>query len=194
VFVIYLGSLLFGGVLIAATVVAGADHGDVHLGDVDHGGDGGHDQGHANAWLSLFGIRFWSFGTAFFGLTGLVLRALGWPGLAPIVAGAVGVATGLGASATFRTLTRESIGAVQSAGALVGREGKLLLPVARGQRGKVRLGLPAGGDLDLLAESGEDEALDAGATVLVVEVKGNVAVVARAPAEPPAPRPPSPTA
>ncbi len=69
----------------------------------------------------------------------------------------------------------------------MGREGKLLLPVARGQRGKVRLGLPGGGDVDLLAES-EDEALGSGAEVLIVEVRGNVAVVARAPAERPGPR------
>jgi len=44
----------------------------------------------------------------------------------------------------------------------------------------VRIGAPGGGDVDLVAES--DEALDAGAPVLIVEVKGNVAVVARAPA------------
>ena len=192
-FAIYLGSLLFGGVLIAASALLGADHGaELHGGgdaghgggNADHGGDNAQNQG--PAWVSLFGLRFWSFGTTFFGITGLVLRAIGLSSLAPLVSTGVGVAAGLGASATFRRLTGETVGRVRDAAALVGREGKLLLPVARGQRGKVRLAQPGGGDVDLLAES--DEALASGAEVLIVEVRGNVAVVARAPAERPAPR------
>jgi len=187
VFAIYLGSLLFGGVLIAASALGVGHDTDVHAGGDVHAGAGdGHDQGHGSSWLALFGIRFWSFGAAFFGLTGLVLRALGGPALAPFIAGAVGVAAGLGASATFRALTREVVGQLPEAGALIGREGRLLLPVASAQRGKVRIGAPGGGDVDLVAES--DEALDAGAPVLIVEVKGNVAVVARAPAGGAAPR------
>jgi membrane protein implicated in regulation of membrane protease activity len=192
-FAIYLGSLLFGGVLIAASVLAGADHGaELHGGgdaghgggDTDHGGDKGQNQG--PTWISLFGLRFWSFASTFFGITGLVLRAIGLSALAPLVSGVVGVAAGLGASAAFRRLTGETVGQVRDAGALVGREGTLLLPVARGQRGKVRLAQPGGGDVDLLAES--DEALASGTEVLIVEVRGNVAMVARAPAERPAPR------
>ena len=192
-FAIYLGSLLFGGVLIAASALLGADHGaEIHGGgdaghgggNADHGGDNAQNQG--PAWVSLFGLRFWSFGTTFFGITGLVLRAIDLPSLAPLVSTGVGVAAGLGASATFRRLTGETVGRVRDAAALVGREGRLLLPVARGQRGKVRLAQPGGGDVDLLAES--DEALASGAEVLIVEVRGNVAVVARAPAERPVPR------
>ncbi len=191
-FAIYLGSLLFGGVLIAASAFGGADHGaELHAGgDAGHGGDNashGEAQNQGLAWLSLFGLRFWSFASTFFGITGLALRAIGWSALAPLVSAGVGAAAGLCASATFRRLTGETVGQVRDAAAFVGREGKLLLPVARGQRGKVRLGLPGGGDVDLLAES-EDEALGSGAEVLIVEVRGNVAVVARAPAERPGPR------
>jgi hypothetical protein len=117
VFAIYLGALLFGGVLIAASAL-GIGH-DAHAGgggdgDVHAGGGDGHDQGHGSNWLSLFGIRFWSFGTAFFGLTGLVLRGLGFSALAPFLGTAVGVAAGLGASATFRALSREVVGQVCS--------------------------------------------------------------------------------
>jgi membrane protein implicated in regulation of membrane protease activity len=187
VFAIYLGSLLFGGVLIAASALLGADHGaELHGGggNAGHGGDNSQNQG--SAWVSLFGLRFWSFGSAFFGITGLVLRAIGLSALAPLVSTGVGIAAGLGASAMFRRLTGETVGQVRDAAALVGREGKLLLPVARGQRGKVRLAQPGGGDVDLLAES--DEALVSGTEVLIVEVRGNVAVVARAPAERPVPR------
>jgi membrane protein implicated in regulation of membrane protease activity len=193
VVVVYVGSLLFGGVLIAASFFGAGHDADVHAGG-DTGGHGsgdGHDQSQASAILSLFGLRFWSFGAAFFGLTGVVLQVLGGPALAvaaPLISGGVGVAAGLGASTAFRALARDTIGQVKGASALVGREGRLLLPVARTQRGKVRMPVPGGGHVDLLAESDDDEALDAGVEVLIVEVRGNVAIVERAPAALPASR------
>jgi hypothetical protein len=177
--------LLFGGVLILASVFGAGEH------EVDaHGGDGadGHGEGAGHAlFAALFGIRFWSFGAAFFGLTSLLLRALGGEGMrvvAPVVGSVAGVAAGLTASFFFRRMTRESVGRVGDAASLVGREGRLLLPVARAQPGKVRLAQPAGGHLDLVAElaEGENDALAAGAEAIVVEVRGTVAVVTRAPA------------
>jgi membrane protein implicated in regulation of membrane protease activity len=178
---IYVGSLLFGGLLIVASVL-GIGHGsDAHGGDAGGGGasDGDHGHGSSNALLSLLGLRFWSFATAFFGLTGLIVGGLGWSGVAPIAAAGVGVAAGFGASTAFRVLSRDVIGQVSDASALVGREGRLLLPVNKGQRGKIRLTQAAGGHVDLLAESDDDDALPAGADVLIVEVRGNVAIVAR---------------
>jgi hypothetical protein len=183
VFAVYLGALLFGGVLLIASMVGfghGDGGGDAHVGDA--GGDHGHGHDQSSSWLALFGVRFWSFGCAFFGLCGLILHRLGGDGLralAPAVAAAVGVATGLGASATFRALSRGTVGQVAGADALVGREATLLLPVARSQRGKLRLAQPGGGHVDMVAESDDDEALAAGVAVLIVEVRGNVALVAR---------------
>ena len=180
---VYVGSLLFGGLLIVASLFGAGHDTDLHLGDGGHAGHtgDGHDQSVASALLSLFGIRFWTFGAAFFGLTGAVLHVVGGGLTAtPFIAGGVGVVAGLGASTAFRVLARDTIGQVAAASALVGREGRLLLPVARGQRGKVRVAVPGASDLDLLAESDDDETLAAGAEVLIVEVRGNVAIVARA--------------
>ena len=191
-FAVYVGFLLFGGLLIVASVF-GAGHdadihvGDLHIGDGGHGHGDGHDQSQASAWLSLFGLRFWSFGAAFFGLTGLILHLVGGGVLAvaaPFVSAGVGVAAGLGASIAFRTLARDTIGQVRGAAALVGREGRVLLPIARAQRGKLRMAVPGGGHLDLLAESDDDGVIEAGADVLIVDLRGNVAVVERAPAAP----------
>jgi hypothetical protein len=183
---IYIGALLFGGVLILASVFGAGEHGV----DAHGGGDGadahGESAGHV-LFAALFGIRFWSFGAAFFGLTGLLLRALGGDAMrvaAPVVGAVAGVAAGLAASFFFRRMTRESVGRVGEAAGLVGREGRLLLPVARGQQGKLRLAQPAGGHIDLIAQLVEDESdtLAAGSDAIVVEVRGTVVVVARAPA------------
>jgi membrane protein implicated in regulation of membrane protease activity len=192
VLAVYLGSLAFGALLILASLLgAGHDadvHVDLHVGD-GHGGGDGHDQSQASALLALFGIRFWSFATMFFGATGAILHLFGGPALAvlaPFIAAAVGVAAGLGASMTFRALSRDTVGQLRP-GALIGRSGRLLLPVARGQRGKVRIAVPGSGDVDLIAES-DDASLDTGADVLIVEVRGNIAVVERAPETSPAGR------
>jgi len=174
---IFIGALLFGGLLIAASAFGAGDH--PVDGFAAHAADP-HAEGSTHGQIiALFGLRFWSFAAAFFGVTGILLRVAGVPGAVGI-SGAVGLAAGLSASVFFRKMTREAVGRVGDVGALVGREGKLLLPVARAQQGKVRLAQPAGGHVDLVAEA--DEALAAGAEVIVVEVRGNVAIVARAPA------------
>lgn len=181
---IYIGALLFGGVLILASIFGAGEHQvDVHGGDAsDPHAEG---TGHA-LFAALFGIRFWSFGAAFFGLAGLLLQLLGTAPLravSPILSGCVGITAGLMASLFFRKMTREAVGRVGDAAALVGREGRLLLPLSRGQQSKVRIAHAAGGHQDLVAEivAGEDEALATGADVIVVELRGTVAVVTRAP-------------
>lgn len=215
---LYVAALLFGGGLLAGSLLGGGDQGgdadapsgsdgaaesDALIGATEHGAALAHVQGHGRAerqgqepgqehghssagplWF-VFSLRFWSFATAFFGLTGLVLRALGGSAMgvaAPIVSAVVGVAAGATASRVFGKLTREAVGQLRDAGALIGREGRLLLPVTRAQRGKVRLPLTGGGHLDLVAQASDDDPLPAATEVLVVELKGNVAVVARSPA------------
>ena len=181
---VYVVFLLFGGLLIVASLFGAGHDTDVHVDlHADHGSGDGHDQSQASAWLSLFGLRFWSFAAAFFGLTGIIIHVIGGPLLgiaAPFIAANVGVAAGLGASTTFRALSRDTVGQLRGAGAMIGREGRLLLPVARGQQGKVRVAVPGSGDVDMIAES--DDALEVGTVVLIVEFRGNVAVVERGPA------------
>jgi hypothetical protein len=101
---IYIGALLFGGVLILASVFGAGEHAvDVHSGDVsDPHADG---PGHV-LLAALFGIRFWSFGATFFGMTGLLLRVSGAAGLAAPVAAVVGLGAGFTASMFFRKMTR----------------------------------------------------------------------------------------
>jgi membrane protein implicated in regulation of membrane protease activity len=176
----YLGCLAFGGLFVAASAFAGHNgHGPDHAG---HDGPGDH-QG---TLVPLLSLRFWTFSLAFFGLAGASLTAAGAlaaPAL-PLVAGAVGVAAGYGASRLLGSLARRPVGLVGSSESHIGREGTLLLPVAPGLQGKIRISI-GGASTDLIAETDGPATLPAGATVLVVGLRGNVAVVDQMDALPP---------
>jgi membrane protein implicated in regulation of membrane protease activity len=189
---VYLAALAFGGILLVASLVGGHDHADHHAGGHDqdqadaHAHADDHDAGlasHAALVLPFLSLRFWIFGLAFFGLTGAVLHGFGLtsPLVAAVIATVLGIGFGYAAARLFQTLASETVGQVAPDGGHVGREGKLLLPVARGQRGKVRV-TTGGVAVDLLAESDDDRALPAGTTVLVVAMRGTVAVVEPSPA------------
>jgi hypothetical protein len=63
---------------------------------------------------------------------------------------------------------------------VIGHEGKLLLPTAKGQRGKVRI-VAHGVNTDLIVETEEEHLLPAGTTVIIIGVRGTVALVERSP-------------
>jgi membrane protein implicated in regulation of membrane protease activity len=170
----YLGCLAFGGLFVGASLFGGHDS------HVDHTAEHGGDQGSA-ALLPLLSLRFWTFSLAFFGLAGAALTGTGAlvGAAAAGVAGGVGVTFGYTASRLLGNLTRRPLGLVASGAAHIGREATLLLPVGRGQRGKIRLTI-SGVSTDLVAETDGDQPLPAGATVMVVGLRGNVAVVERA--------------
>jgi membrane protein implicated in regulation of membrane protease activity len=194
---IYLGSLLFGGVLLGASIFGGHGdgHGDAggHAGDGDSHGDGGdaHGGGHDDAnhahahhqlQLPFFSLRFWAFALAFFGLSGAALTLGGGLGAAaPFVAGGVGLGCGYVSARVLQGLSRRPLGLVGNGEAHVGREGRVLLPVEKGKRGKVRLSI-SGASTDLIAETDSEGGLAPGETALIVGMRGTVALVERSPA------------
>jgi membrane protein implicated in regulation of membrane protease activity len=176
---IYVGSLLFGGVLLGASILGG--HGDGHFDTgASDGPDGGH--GHDYSRLPFLSLRFWAFAVAFFGLSGAALTAFGALGaLTPLVAGGVGLGCGYVSARVLSGLSRNSVGLLGDANAHLGREGRVLLPLGRGQRGKIRLQI-GGTSTDLVAETDSDGTLAPGETALIVGMRGNVALVERNPA------------
>ncbi|HEY0706998.1 MAG TPA: NfeD family protein [Polyangia bacterium] len=201
---LYIGSLIFGGVLLGSSLLGGGDDGHGHDVGPDTGHGGGHDahgadgehgpaavlhptpgaRSHRGARLPIFSLGFWSFSTAFFGLTGLALTLAGGLGaLIPVVAGAVGLGSGLISSRVLSQLTGKTVGLLGDANSHVGREGRLLLPVEPGRRGKIRLSV-GGVSTDLIAETEANQALPAGSTVLVVGLRDNIAIVEANPAAP----------
>jgi len=178
---VYLIALIVGGVLLALTLVLGGavDH---HAGgDLDHhAGDGGHG-GSFDAvfgWLPVTSLRFWTFFAAFFGAVGTVLSAWSLAGPAPaaVLAVAAGYLSGLIMDRSMRYLRRADSNSSLGGGDVVGAGAEVLLPVAAGAAGKVRVRLK-GRAVDLLAVTDDDEALAAGQHVMVLSMRDDGHVV-----------------
>jgi hypothetical protein len=179
----YIVCLLAGGVVLGASMFGGhdSDGGDAHVGDVH--GDADH-AGHHEwaARLPFLSLRFWTWGVTFFGLAGVALTLGGTPAsLIPVLAAAGGLGSGWGASWALGRLTRDAVGVLPEASSHIGREGKLLLPLRRGERSKIRLSI-GGVEIDLLAETDLETEIPAPSTVLVVGMRGMTAVVEPTPA------------
>ena len=183
---IYLGSLLFGGVLLGASMFGGHDaDGDAHGADAHEHGDH-----HHHTALPFLSLRFWAFALAFFGLSGAALTVGGALGaVTPFLAGGVGLGCGYVSARVLQGLARRPLGLLSNGDAHIGREGRVLLPVEKGRRGKVRLSI-GGTSTDVIAETESEGALATGETALVVGMRGTVALVERSPGSlPPMGRP-----
>ena len=177
---VYLGAVAFGVTLLVASFLMGGkdtDHGD---GGDAHDGDG-HDGGDLFGWLPVGSLRFWVFLLTFGGGAGLALTALGSSTVvAAAGALAIGWAAGAVAIGVVRSLNKHSVSSEVGAAELVGATGTLVLPVAPGRPGKVRVALK-GRTEDYVANIVEDGGeLPSGSAVLIVaESEGGSLLVAR---------------
>jgi hypothetical protein len=157
---LYLGAVAFGVTLLAASFLLGGK-------DTDHG-DGGHaDMG--LAWAPFGSLRFWVFFLTFGGGAGFALTKLGSSAvIAGVGAGAIGWIAGALAVTVIRSMTKHSASSEVASAELVGVTGTLLLPVAPGQPGKVRVEIKGRAE-DYVANVVEDGGnLPTGTTVLIV--------------------------
>ncbi len=149
---------------------------DVDL-DADGDADGGGDGGGIGQWLPITSLRFWTFALFAFGLTGSLLSLLGAGAiLSAVVAVLVGVGIGWAAAQIFRYLLRERVSGATTLDSLAGREGRVVIPVREGRRGKIAVQGPAG-RIELLATSGDGRDLMRGERVLIAHVEDGVADV-----------------
>lgn len=185
---LYLASLALGGVMLAASFLGGDGHDAGHDGDLQAGHDHdaspahahdatGQHAGHAGL-LPFLSLRFWIFALTFFGLTGSIFSGLHLAGALAtgLIAGLVGVGTGWSTARLLQKLTQKPVGLLPPAESHIGSEGRLLLPVAVGQRGKIRIEA-RGQQIDLLAETESSEGMPVGRSALIVGLRGNVALV-----------------
>lgn len=174
---------------------ADADGADLDGADADgaadaHGGagdGGGHGHSHAETgFLPIFlSLRFWTFSLLAFGLSGTLMHFIGLAS-GPVTLGialGLGFCSGLLAAWTVRALGQAQVNSAGSSRDAIGQVGKVLVPLKRGGRGKVRIELK-GQTLDFLVTT-DEAALNAGDLVLVEDVSepGLVLQVGRLPAE-----------
>jgi membrane protein implicated in regulation of membrane protease activity len=205
VITLYIVCLVVGGVLVAASALMGG-HDDVGH-EVEHeapghGGEaepdaGAHDSSHeveladlshvpaatstetpGGAWLPFLSLRFWTFFSAFFGLTGLTLTGLSLaaPPVALAASVGVGIASGMGVASLFRLVKSAQVDSSVEAEDLQGAVGRVLVPIDASSEGLVRVKVK-GAVKDLRAVADDGATIPRGASVLLLLVRDGVARV-----------------
>lgn len=182
VIVLYIAALVASGGAVLLQILAG--HGDVG-GDAGGGHDGSsHGADHdAGLWSLVASVRFWSFLLLAFGLVGTLLTVFALAG--PAVTFGLALASGF-ASGTFavtvirRLLTRSTTSNVKRGEGVIGKLGKVIVPLSPDGRGKVRIEVK-GSVVDYVARA--TEAINEGDAVIIEEYEDSEVVVSRAPAE-----------
>jgi len=204
VITLYIVCLVVGGVLVAASALTGGGHDDVHH-EVEpeaHGGEAepevhGHDVSHeveladlshvpsatstevaGGAWLPFLSLRFWTFFSAFFGLTGLTVTGLSLasPPIALAAAVGVGIVSGLGVTSLFRLVKGAQVDSSIDSDDLQGAVGRVLLAIDAGSEGLVRVKVK-GTVKDLRAVTDNGAPIPRGSLALVLLVRDGVARV-----------------
>ncbi len=186
--ILYLAALVVGLgtilVQLAMSSSGGDAHGDLHGGadaNAAHHAEGKDLSGGAGALALFISMRFWTFGLMAFGIVGTLLHylQLASPVLVAPIALAMGLGSGLLASWTFRALARATTSSAAERGDTVGQVGRVLVPLGKQERGKVRIEV-RGQTVDWVATTDEAD-LEEGAQVLVEDVRGTTVHVSRAP-------------
>jgi membrane protein implicated in regulation of membrane protease activity len=183
---IYVISLVIGGGLLLLSLLSGGE-GEA-LEGLEEGGEG------LGSVLPVTSLFFWTFFFAFFGLTGALMSLLAPEVGALLIAGlsvGVGMGVALVAARVLRGLRRVQVDSSVQLGDVVGRLGRVVVPVGPKQPGKVRVELK-GRTVDLLAYGEDEQPLEPTHRVLVHDIleDGSVRVTSAEPprgAEPPAP-------
>ena len=145
--------------------------------------DAGHslDIQHHGGGPGVLSIRSFMYGLFAFGFVGAALHIPGLTGRwsALLLALASGVGAGLAAGLTFARLGSAAASGAASLHEARGRRARVLLPCTKERPGKIRLEL-GGQEVDMTATTGGPPN-PAGAFVVVVEVREDVALVAPTP-------------
>jgi hypothetical protein len=129
-------------------------------------------------YLPFLSIRFWTYGLAVFGVTGFVLQKTGQvTAVHSSLAVLMGVGVGWVAALIFHKFKNTTVDSSSNVDYLRGTEGVVVLTIRPKSVGKVRLNLKEQ-DVEVHATTRQDQALDIGARVLIVEsTQGQVEVV-----------------
>lgn len=130
--------------------------------------------GDVDVWIPFFSLRFWIFGSAFFGLTGTVLSILqdtlaisSWMIHASSVV--MGLIAGIGSAYLFRILRGKETNSIISGHQLRGSTAHVLLPVDNQNKGKVYI-ISNGERIDFIASTDEETTFEKGDEAFVLGI------------------------
>ena len=187
--VIYLVGLFAGGLLLVLSFASGEEDdavsedgsADVEA-EAEAEGETASDQGSIAsmtlAVLPIASLRFWTFFLAFGGLAGILLTwvsALA-PAAVAVVAASIGYASGLGVTMIVRLLGRSQVSSTLKRTECIGIGGTVLLPIARGSLGRIRVRLE-NQLLDFDAETDDEAQLGVSEPVVVYDVRDDGVVL-----------------
>ncbi|NJO75739.1 MAG: NfeD-like protein [Leptolyngbyaceae cyanobacterium RM1_406_9] len=125
--------------------------------------------------LPIFKLRFWTFGSCFFGLTGLLLSRI-QPALPPLLvlglAIAIGTLCGTAIVWVLHSLRQREANSLVRTGDLAGLSGIVEIPFDSSSRGKVRVNAK-GMMIDFTASTQEAVVFAKGERVVIVGVEGS---------------------
>lgn len=183
---IYWLCFIVGGIFVAFAALAGLDGADFDQ-DFDsdvaiiENGDRTEEERAKNSLrhrllsLPFFSLRFWTFGSCFFGLTGIVLSQLGsslpqWVTVA--IAIAVGVFCGTAMVWVLHTLQQRKADSLVRPKDLVGLSAKVQIPFDRESKGRVSVNVK-GAVVDFVAFTDDTKGFEKGEKVFVVGMKNH---------------------
>ncbi len=186
---IYIFSFTIGGIFVALAALAGLDgvdfdnpfNTDIEVTEESRNVEQGEKiltltkrLQEMTLWLPFLTIKFWTFGSCFFGLTGIVLSKF-TPEMSEVAIASISVLIGsfCGTSMVWvlRNL-RQFADSLIRANDLIGQSGKVSIPFDSQSNGKVQLTVK-GSNLDLVAFTDEEKGFNKGDRVLVVGLKNN---------------------
>ncbi|GGA16199.1 NfeD-like protein [Okeania sp. KiyG1] len=126
-------------------------------------------------WLPLFSLKFWTFGSCFFGLTGILLSYIS-PTLSPTIIAIISIIVGIlcgtiMAWVLYNLKNRQADSLVRS-GDLAGLSGIVEIPFDKNSRGKIRLNVK-NSVLELMAFTEESREFTRGEKAFIVGIENN---------------------
>lgn len=187
---IYIFSFTIGGIFVALAALAGLDgvdfdhdfDADIEVTEESRNIEEGEKiltltkrSKKMTLWLPFLTIKFWTFGSCFFGLTGIVLSKL-TPAIPQLAIASISVLIGsfCGTSMVWvlRNLRHHQADSLIRANDLIGLSGKVSIPFDSQSKGKVQLNVK-GSTLNLVAFTDEEKGFKKGDRVLIVGLKNN---------------------
>lgn len=143
-----------------------------------HADHGGLDM---EAWLPFLSLRFWTFASFAFGMSGSILTFLGDGSgemITFVISLILGLILGYGISWTFQKLKRDSVTASTETKSFEQQEGVVQLTIRPQGQGKVRLRID-NQVVDIRAITQDSQEIPIGSKVIIVSVQNGVANVTR---------------